>query len=70
MSNPDFTGAVWHKSSWSGDNAGQCVEVTFHEGAVGLRDSKANGQGPVLAFTTEEWDAFLSGVLAGEFRHT
>jgi Domain of unknown function (DUF397) len=32
-----------------------------------VRDSKLGGKSPVLAFTADEWDAFLSGVNAGEF---
>jgi hypothetical protein len=60
----------WRKSTLSsaGDN---CVEVAFAtDGSVGVRDSKQNGQGPELEFTPAEWDAFLGGVLGGEFhRH-
>ncbi|MFI9332056.1 DUF397 domain-containing protein [Kitasatospora sp. NPDC052868] len=67
MNIPDFTGAAWHKSTFSGDNGGQCVEVAFHQGAVGVRDSKAESRGPVLAFAPQEWHAFVEGVIAGEF---
>ncbi|QMU67933.1 DUF397 domain-containing protein [Streptacidiphilus sp. P02-A3a] len=63
MSTPDFTSAEWHKSSHSGDNGGQCVEVAFHAGVVGVRDSKAQGQGPILAFTRAGWDAFVRQVI-------
>jgi hypothetical protein len=49
----------------SGDHG--CVEVEFHRGQVGVRDSKAHGNGPVLAFTRREWDAFITGAKAGEF---
>lgn len=45
---------------------GDCVEVAFTEGWVGVRDSK-NPDGPVLWFTQAEWDAFLYGVVTGEF---
>jgi len=67
MSTPDFTSAEWHKSTYSGDNGGQCVEVAFHADVVGLRDSKAQGHGPILAFTRTEWDAFVQGVIDGQF---
>lgn len=56
----------FHKSTFSNPN-GNCVEVaTPHQGAVLVRDSK-NQDGPVLAFTPDEWTAFLAGVRAGEF---
>jgi hypothetical protein len=67
MDTPDFTGATWRKSSRSGDNGGQCVEVAFVSGAVGVRDSKDREQGPVLAFTPREWAAFVADTVDGEF---
>jgi Domain of unknown function (DUF397) len=63
----DLTGARWRKSSRSGNNGGNCVEVARNlPGAVALRDSKDPG-GPVLVFTPDEWRAFAAGVRAGEF---
>ncbi|WP_442944057.1 DUF397 domain-containing protein [Nocardia sp. NBC_00508] len=45
------------------------MEVAFlGDGNVAVRDTKDNGRGPVLAFVPGEWDAFLAGVSAGEFR--
>lgn len=67
MTTPDFTNAAWRKSRRSGDNGGQCVEVAFLNNAVGLRDSKDNGNGPILVFAYQEWDAFISGAKDGEF---
>ncbi|MEV5887809.1 DUF397 domain-containing protein [Nonomuraea fuscirosea] len=61
----ESTGAAWRKATFS-DNGGGCVEVAFGENGVGLRDSK-NPAGPTLNFSNSEWDAFLSGVYAGEF---
>jgi hypothetical protein len=56
----------WAKSSLSMAN-GNCVEVAGLSGdLVWIRDSK-NIKGPVLRFTPAEWDAFLGGVLNGEF---
>jgi hypothetical protein len=56
----------WRKSrrSGGGDN---CVEVAFAaDGNVGVRHSK-DPDGPFLAFTPDEWDAFTGGVRDGEF---
>jgi hypothetical protein len=63
----DLTGAVWHKSSRSGGNGGDCVEVAVNlPGIVAVRDSK-DRDGDALVFTDVGWDAFLAGVRAGEF---
>jgi hypothetical protein len=43
-----------------------CVAVAMGDGTIGVRDSK-DPAGPVLRFTEREWQAFLSGVKAGEF---
>jgi hypothetical protein len=63
----DVTGAVWRKSSWSGGNGGDCVEVARNlPGAVAVRDSK-DPEGPKLTFTPDEWVAFTAGIRAGQF---
>ena len=67
MTTPDFTHAVWRKSTWSGDNFGSCVEVAFLGTAVGLRDSKDKGNGAILIVTPGEWGAFLAEARDGEF---
>jgi Domain of unknown function (DUF397) len=46
----------WRKSSYSGNNGGQCVEVTMR-GPILVRDSK-DPHGPVLAFMPETWRKF------------
>ncbi|GAB7180564.1 DUF397 domain-containing protein [Kitasatospora sp. Ki12] len=58
---------VWRKSSYSGDNAGECIEVALGSlpGAVPVRDSK-DPHGPVLLFPASAWDSFLHALRAGE----
>ena len=46
----------WRKSSHSGDNGGECVEVCAG-GAVLVRDT-TDRSGTMLAFTAEAWQAF------------
>ncbi len=61
----DLSRAVWQKSSRSGGNGGQCVEVAGNlPGIVAVRDSK-HRDGPVLTFTVREWQSFISGMKAG-----
>jgi len=58
--------AVWRTSTYSGPNSDMCVEVTFVDRAVAVRDSK-DPTGPALVFTQAEWDAFVRGTKDGEF---
>jgi hypothetical protein len=48
----------WRKSSRSGSNGGECVEVTS-AGVVMIRDSADRG-GLVLSFTAAAWSAFTA----------
>jgi hypothetical protein len=55
----DLTGAIWHKSTRSSGNQGNCVEVATNlSGVVGVRDSK-DRRGPVLTFDPQSWRSFL-----------
>ncbi|CAL9566631.1 hypothetical protein SUDANB58_04752 [Streptomyces sp. enrichment culture] len=49
----------WFKSSHSNPDGAACVEVASTPGTIHIRDSKY-GQGPRLAFGTEQWAAFVS----------
>jgi hypothetical protein len=54
-----LSGATWHKSSHSGSNGGQCVEVARNlPGIVAVRDSQAP-DGPKLIVPAREWAAFI-----------
>ncbi|GAA2105662.1 hypothetical protein GCM10009759_42960 [Kitasatospora saccharophila] len=66
MSNALDPGAsAWRKSSYSGGDGGNCVEVNdSNPGAV--RDSK-DPEGPHLAFSPRTWQAFVTEVKAGTF---
>jgi hypothetical protein len=64
---PNLISAIWSKSSFSGAAEQNCVEVArLGAAGVAVRDSK-NPTGPALTFSTDEWTAFVDGVLAGEF---
>ena len=63
----DLSGAVWRKSTRSGNGGNSCVEVAKNlPDVVGVRDSK-DRSGPVLTFGPEAWTDFLAGVKHGEF---
>ena len=62
----DLTRAAWFKSSRSGPNCDNCVEVAFVSGAVGVRDSK-DRTGPALVFGTGGWTAFVGSARRGAF---
>ncbi len=67
MTKLDLNAVAWHKSSFSGDNGGECIEVApGFPGLVPVRDSK-NPEGPALVFPAAAWQAFVAGVRAGEF---
>ncbi|MGI5215584.1 DUF397 domain-containing protein [Plantactinospora sp. CA-290183] len=60
----NLTGAQWRKSTRSGDNGGECVEVADNlTDIVAVRDSKDQA-GPALAFRPYTWSAFVRGVKA------
>jgi Domain of unknown function (DUF397) len=56
----------WIKASVS-DSNGSCVELRRNGGAVEVRDTKQQGQGPVLAFSPAAFAAWLDGAAKGEF---
>jgi hypothetical protein len=52
----DLTSVSWRKSSYSGGNGGNCIQVADLPGTVAVRDSK-DPDGPALLFTPAEWGA-------------
>jgi hypothetical protein len=63
---PNLSRAIWHKSSRSGSNGGNCVEVANLDSAVAVRDSKAPDNG-TLVFDRAQWATFLNATKNGEF---
>jgi hypothetical protein len=63
----DLTSAEWQKSSYSGNNGGQCVEVARNlPGVVAVRDSK-NPAEAALLLTHGQWQSFLNKAREGKF---
>lgn len=59
--------AKWRKSSRSGNNGGNCVEVADNlPSTVAVRDSK-DPMGPALVFRPNEWISFINGAKSGTF---
>ncbi|MBM9509463.1 DUF397 domain-containing protein [Actinacidiphila acididurans] len=49
---------AWFKSSYSGSQGDDCVEVAVTEGAVHVRDSK-DKEGPHLTVDRDTWTHFV-----------
>lgn len=62
-SGTDLRQARWRKSSYSGSQGGECVEVADVGGQVAVRDSK-NADGPRLAFPAAAFGSFVTAVAA------
>ncbi|MER5842045.1 DUF397 domain-containing protein [Streptomyces prasinus] len=52
------SGLAWFKSSYSGAEGGDCVEVAAGTGTVHIRDSKAVA-GPVIRVSRGAWAGFV-----------
>ncbi|MEU5301488.1 DUF397 domain-containing protein [Streptomyces noursei] len=67
MDRHELSAATWIKSSYSGDNGGNCVEVAPGiPGVVPVRDSKV-ANGPVVVFPEAGWASFVGAVKGGVF---
>ncbi|MCN9239369.1 DUF397 domain-containing protein [Streptomyces sp. RY43-2] len=54
----------WYKSSYSGGNNGDCVEIASGHAVVPVRDSKA-ATGPAVVFSAHGWTSFVTAVKEG-----
>ncbi|GGS12367.1 hypothetical protein GCM10010269_59450 [Streptomyces humidus] len=62
MSGGILAATTWIKSSYSGDNGGNCLEVApGFVSVVPVRDSKA-ADGPVIVVARSAWAAFVDAV--------
>ncbi|SED20671.1 protein of unknown function [Streptomyces sp. 2231.1] len=52
---------AWLKSSYSGGEGGECVEVALEATAIHIRDSKRRPTAPHLTVTPTAWSLFLLG---------
>lgn len=63
MTNAEASAATselaWFKSSYSGAEGGDCVEIAAGTAAVHVRDSK-DVTGPVLTVSRAAWDGFVT----------
>ncbi|MFH9726790.1 DUF397 domain-containing protein [Streptomyces sp. NPDC017254] len=62
MNNTDSL--AWFKSSYSGTEGGQCIEVAAGAGAVHVRDSKDVAR-PALRVSRDAWAGFVGLASAG-----
>jgi Domain of unknown function (DUF397) len=66
----ELNGAEWRKSSYSGGNGGNCVEIARNlPGVIAIRDSKDPGGG-ALTLPPGAFAAFAAGIRAGLFKVT
>ncbi|MEU1439580.1 DUF397 domain-containing protein [Streptomyces sp. NPDC005786] len=55
----------WFKSSYSGGDQGECIEVAGGHATVPVRDSKAGPAGPAVVFSAGGWASFVAAVKVG-----
>ncbi|MGW7545167.1 DUF397 domain-containing protein [Streptomyces sp. NPDC054770] len=68
MASSEHTATGWYKSSYSGGDQGECLEVARGHATVPVRDSKAGSTGPALVFSSGGWAAFVGAVRDGRIR--
>jgi hypothetical protein len=65
MITPDLSRAKWRKSSHSGHDGGNCIEVASLDGFIAIRDSK-NPVQPTLPLMPSTWSTFIRRIKNGE----
>ncbi|MFF0504003.1 DUF397 domain-containing protein [Streptomyces fimicarius] len=55
----------WFKSSYSGGDQGECLEVARGHAGVPVRDSKA-ADGPAVLFSADGWSSFVTALKNGD----
>ena len=61
----DLSRADWRKSSYSGNNGGNCVEVADNlPNTIAVRDSK-DPDGPALILSADQWAGFIARIRSG-----
>ncbi|MGI8307066.1 DUF397 domain-containing protein [Saccharopolyspora hattusasensis] len=63
----DWANVQFTKSSYSGSDQGNCVELGVVADIVGVRDSKLGASSPVLELNKTAFQAFLDDAKAGTF---
>ncbi|MFC4053525.1 DUF397 domain-containing protein [Actinomadura syzygii] len=61
----DLTSTVWRKSTRSGNNGGNCVEIANLGDLIAMRDSK-DPEGPKLILTRTHWRSLAAHLKASE----
>lgn len=69
MNEIDSSIARWRKSSHSGGESGQCVEVASAQGAIAIRDSK-DPTGPSLAIARPAFGELIARAKTGSMDHS
>jgi len=57
-----LNGENWRKATYSSGQGDNCVEVASTPGHVTVRDTKDNGNGPVLRVSPADWSRFMKHV--------
>ncbi|MBZ6114428.1 MULTISPECIES: DUF397 domain-containing protein [Streptomyces] len=56
----EHSGLEWLKSSYSGGEGNECVEVAAQSSCVGVRDSKSTGA--ILTFSADAFTTFVESL--------